>query len=249
MKLQILSDLHIEFAPYEIVDTDADVVILAGDIHLGDKGFKWVYDNIKGKEVIYVLGNHEFYKAATPRLIEKLRIKSKGTNIHVLENDSVSINGVRFLGCTLWTDFQLMGKMDISLALAKLHMNDYEKIRLSPLYKKIQPSFTVVWHKQSKSWLKKEIEKCEETNIVVVTHHAPSIYSIPEKDRNDPLRATYASNMDKFVSSSKVTLWIHGHIHTAFDYYIGNTRIICNPLGYPDKLKKGFNPALTVELK
>lgn len=249
MKLHILSDLHIEFAPYEIKDTDADVIIIAGDIHLGEKGFKWAYDNIKEKKVIYVLGNHEFYKAATPKLIEKLRIKSKGTNIHVLENDSVSIDGVRFLGCTLWTDFQLLDKMDISIALAKLHMNDYQKIRISPLYKKIQPSFTVAWHNQSKKWLFKEIEKCEETNIVVVTHHAPNINSIPEKDRNDPLRAAYASNLEEYISSSKVKLWIHGHIHTAFDYYIGNTRIICNPLGYPDKPKKGFNPALTVELK
>ena len=86
MKLQILSDLHIEFAPYEIVETDADVVILAGDIHLGDRGFKWAKENIRNKEVIYVLGNHEFYREATPRLFEKLKEKIKDTNIHVPEN-------------------------------------------------------------------------------------------------------------------------------------------------------------------
>lgn len=248
MKLQILSDLHIEFAPYKMSETNADVIILAGDIHLGDKGFKWAYDNLKNKEVIYVLGNHEFYRAATPKLINKIKEKSNGTNIHVLENDSISIDGVRFFGCTLWTDFRLLNKMDISIATAALQMNDYEKIRISPTYKKCRPSFTVIWHNHSKKWLFNNIQKCDESKIVVVTHHAPSILSIPEKDRNDPLRAAYASNMDDLISSSKVTLWVHGHIHTAFDYQIGETRIICNPLGYPDTPKRGFNPKLMVEI-
>jgi predicted phosphodiesterase len=248
MKLQILSDLHIEFAPYEMVDTDGDVIILAGDIHLGDKGFKWAYDNIKDKEVIYVLGNHEFYRVATPKLINKLKDKSNGTNIHVLENDSISIDGVRFFGCTLWTDFMLLNKMDISLAMADLQMNDYRKIRISPTYKKCRPSYTVVWHNHSRKWLFDNIRKCQESKIVIVTHHAPSILSIPEKDRNDPLRAAYASNMDDFILASKVTLWIHGHIHTACDYHIGETRVVCNPLGYPDTPKRGFKPALMVEI-
>lgn len=249
MKLQILSDLHIEFAPYEIVDTDADVVILAGDIHLGDKGFTWARENIKNKEVIYILGNHEFYKEATPRLFDKLYEETKGTNIQVLENQSISIDGIRFLGCTLWTDFELLDNLDVSIASAKIQMTDYRKIRISPQYRKIQPSFTVVWHKQSKHWLKKEIEKYKGENIVVVTHHAPSINSIPIEDRKDPLSAAFASDMIDFISSSKIKLWVHGHIHTAFDYCIGKTRVICNPLGYPDEPRRGFNPALTVEIK
>ncbi len=248
MKLQILSDLHIEFAPYEIVDTGADAVILAGDIHLGDKGFNWARENIKKKEVIYILGNHEFYREATPRLFEKLEEKTKGTNIHVLENQSISIDGVRFLGCTLWTDFQLLDSLDVSIASAKMRMNDYKLIRISPRYSKIQPSYTVIWHKQSKNWLEREIKKYDAQKVVVVTHHAPSINSIPAKDRKDPLSAAFASNMVDFISSSKIKLWVHGHIHTAFDYRIGETRVICNPLGYPDEPRRGFNPALTVEI-
>jgi predicted phosphodiesterase len=248
MKLQILSDLHIEFAPYEIVDTDADVVILAGDIHLGDKGFKWASENIKDKEVIYVLGNHEFYKEATPRLFEKLRIKTKGTNIHVLENESFSIDGTRFLGCTLWTDFELLDTLDISIASADMQMNDYRKIRISPDYRKARPSFTVVWHKQSLRWLKEEVEKYKGEKIVMVTHHAPSIHSIPEEYRNDPLAAAFASNMVDYISSSNIRLWVHGHIHTAYDYNIGETRVVCNPLGYPDEPRRGFKPALTIDI-
>ncbi len=248
MKLQILSDLHIEFAPCEYAATDADVVILAGDIHLGEKGFNWAAENIKNKEVIYVLGNHEFYKKATPRLFHKLREKAKGSNIHVLENESISLGGVRFLGCTLWTDFGLLGSLDASIVAAKLYMNDYSKIRLSPQYRKIQPSFTVVWHKQSKKWLQKEFDNREEEKMVVVTHHAPSIRSIPPGIHNDPLSACYASDMIDFVSSSKTKLWVHGHIHTVGDYHIGETRVVCNPRGYPDEPVKGFDPALTIEI-
>lgn len=248
MKLQILSDLHIEFAPYEIVDTDADVVILAGDIHLGDRGFKWARENIKNKEVIYVLGNHEFYKEAIPYLFEKLKKKTKGTNIHVLENESISIDEVKFLGCTLWTDFKLLNSLDVSIASAGMLITDYRKIRISPQFKKIRPSFTVVWHKQSKSWLKEEIEKYNDKKIVVVTHHGPSIQSIPEQDRKDPLSAAFASNMVDFIASSNIKLWVHGHIHTAFDYYIGRTRVVCNPLGYPDEPQRGFKHALTVDI-
>jgi len=248
MKLHVLSDLHIEFAPYSLSKTDAEVVILAGGIHLGDKGFKWAYENIKDKEVIYVLGNHEFYKEATPKLINKLKEKSKDTNIHVLENESISIAGVRFLGCTLWTDFNLLGKMDISIAEAALQMNDYRLIRVSPTYRRCKPSFTVVWHNKSEKWLFKEIEESKESRIVVVTHHAPSIMSIREEDRDDPLCGAYASNLEDSIASSKINLWIHGHIHTAFDYYIGGTRVLCNPLGYPDNPKRDFNPELIVEI-
>ena len=248
MKLQILSDLHIEFAPYEMVETEADVVILAGDIHLGDRGFKWAKENIKNKEVIYVLGNHEFYREATPRLFEKLKEKTKGTNIHVLENQSVSIDGFRFLGCTLWTDFELLNKLDVSIATADMQMTDYRKIRMSPQYRKIRPSFTVVWHKQSKNWIKEEIDKYNDDPIIVVTHHAPSIHSIPDKDREDPLSAAFASNIIDFITTSNIKLWVHGHIHTAFDYYIGETRVLCNPLGYPDEPRRGFKPELIVEI-
>jgi hypothetical protein len=96
--------------------------------------------------------------------------------------------------------------MDISLTMAALQMNDYKNIRISPTYKKCRPSYTVVWHNQAKRWLQSQFENHKEEDIVVVTHHAPSINSIPSKGRNDPLRAAYASNMDEFVSSSKARL-------------------------------------------
>lgn len=248
MKLQILSDLHIELAPYQYQRTDADVVILAGDIHLGQDGFKWALENITDQKVIYVLGNHEFYGEATPQLISRLKQLSKGTNICVLENAAVSLNGVRFLGCTLWTDFQLLGDADVAIATARLNVTDFQQIRMSPQNRKIRPSHTVVWHKKSRRWMEQEIESCKDDKIVIVSHHAPSIRSIPESRRKDPLSAAFASNMNDFIKWTDAELWIHGHIHNSFDYFIGKTRVVCNPLGNIDELNDRFNPMLTLEI-
>jgi len=248
MKLQILSDLHIELAPYEFQRTDADVVILAGDIHLGQSGFKWALENITDQKVIYVLGNHEFYREATPQLIGKLKQLSKGTHIYVLENNAVTIQGVRFLGSTLWSDFQLLGDIDVAIATAQLNSTDFQQIRMSPQYRKIKPSDTVVWHNKTRRWIAQEIESRKDDKIVIVSHHAPSIRSIPEKDKSNSLSAAFASNMDDFIKWTDAELWIHGHIHESFDYMIGKTRVVCNPLGNVDELNDRFNPKLTIKI-
>ncbi len=143
---------------------------------------------------------------------------------------------------------QLTNTLDESMAAAKLWMNDYRKIRLSPQYSKIRPSYTIVWHQRSKKWLQTEMETCREEKIVVVSHHAPSMHSIPRGDRDKHLRAAYASNMEDFILSSNINAWVHGHIHKARDYNIGETRVVCNPRGYPDKPVRGFDPAFTIEI-
>lgn len=248
MKLQILSDLHIEFALFEPPKTNADVVILAGDIHIGEKGFDWAMENFKNQEVIYVLGNHEYYHQAIPKLTEKLRTRAKGTNVHILENEALTICDIRFSGCTLWSDFKLFGNPDVSVAVARDMMNDYRLIRLSPEYKRIQPSYTAVWHNKSRSWLEKEIKNCTNKKKVVITHHAPSILSVPAIYKNDHLSAAFASDMDGFVSAMGPDLWVHGHIHGSSDYHIGSTRVVCNPRGYPDENISGFRPEFITEV-
>ena len=107
MRLQVFSDLHLEFGPFEPVLKKPDVVVLAGDIHDGTAGVKWAKKSFRDCPVIYVLGNHEFYNHAMPDLIRELRREAKGSNVHVLENNAVEIGGFVFLGCSLWTDFQL----------------------------------------------------------------------------------------------------------------------------------------------
>src|SRR5690606_16443232 len=117
------------------------------------KGVDWALQTIKGKPVIYVLGNHEFYGATIQKLIHKLKEKTKGTNIHILERDVITIEGVNFLGCTLWTDFELFGDPRHAGYHCQQVMTDYRKIRHLPNYSKIRTIDTAVMHKRSHWWL------------------------------------------------------------------------------------------------
>jgi len=250
VKLRIMSDLHVEFGPYELPQTDVDAVVLAGDVHVKTNGVAWILKQFGNLPVIYVPGNHEYYGKALPRLADKLKEVTSDTNIHVLENDCVTIRGVRFLGCTLWTDFALLGDAMIAKDEARSRMSDYKKIRMSDAsYRKIYPNDTARIHSRSMRWLRTTLEegRSDETTIVV-THHAPSILSVEPKDRSDPVSAAYASNLEEMVSTSGATLWTHGHIHSSSDYMLGPTRVICNPRGYEDDVNPRFNPSFIVEV-
>ena len=183
MRLHILSDLHIEFGNFEISVTNADVVILAGDIHVGTKGVEWATEAIGGKDVVYVIGNHEYYRGALPKVTDQIKSISKHTNVHVLENDAITFGDVQFLGCTLWSDFHLQNNLDVSAITAAEKMNDYTLIRLSPKFRRLKPSDTAIIHRDSRLWLEKQINSNTDAGIktVVITHHAPSIQSIPER--------------------------------------------------------------------
>ncbi len=108
MKLHILSDLHTEFAGFSPPDTNADVVILGGDIGVGLGGIEWAAAHFADMPVIYVPGNHEYYGHAIE--LDDDLVNESVANIHVLNNDTVVINGVRYLGSTLWTDFRFYGE-------------------------------------------------------------------------------------------------------------------------------------------
>ncbi len=250
MKLHILSDLHIEFGNFEIPVTNADVVILAGDIHVGTKGIEWATEAIEGKDVIYIIGNHEYYQGALPKVTEKIKSISEETNIHVLENDAITIGNVNFLGCTLWSDFKLLNNLDVSVNTAAEKMNDYALIRLSPKYRRLRPSDTAIIHRNSRVWIENQLNSNTDANLktVVITHHAPSIHSVPERYKKDYLAAAFASSMEDLISDSNIDLWVHGHIHEPSDYKIRNTRIVCNPRGYVGEVHPGFIPEFTIDL-
>lgn len=165
-----------------------------------------------------------------------------------MENSFISIKDTIFLGCTLWTDFELFGNPRYAEYEATQKMMDYKKIRCSPKYSKLKPFDTAIINKKSVRWLKQMTSEAFSDKIVVITHHAPSKKSIPTKYQTDILSAAYASNLDTLVLESGAKLWIHGHIHDQLDYKIGSTRMVCNPRGYPDEINNFFNPGLVVEI-
>lgn len=248
MRIHILSDLHIEFGDFEIPNTQSDVVVLAGDVHVGRNALKWIRDHVLEKPVVYVLGNHEFYREAMPELTDRLRRLCEDSNIHLLENNAIEIQGTTFLGCTLWTDFGLMGNAEVSKYEAEEAMIDYKLVRVSPQYRKLRANDTAKLHFHSMQWLKTQLAKQDATRTVIVTHHAPSAQSIPEIYKGKLLNAAFASNLEDLISNSNVPLWIHGHTHFCVDYNIGRTRILSNQRGYPDTPVSGFNPGLVVEV-
>ena len=247
MKLQILSDLHTEFSNFDPPEIDADVVVLAGDIGVGTGGIEWAAQRFLVVPVVYVPGNHEFYGHDVSDM--GLFLDAAPANIRVLNDDACEIDGVRFLGSTLWTDFAFHGEGEAWFARrrAKALIEDFTSIRSgNRLY---TPEDSVDRHKVNIAWLVNELEKSFDGPTVVVTHHLPASPSIASQYKDDPLNPAFASRLDGIVEKYQPDLWIHGHTHVPCDYEIFGTRIVCNPRGYPAEASgRGFSPGLAVDI-
>lgn len=248
MRIQIISDLHQEFGLTELTFSNADLVVLAGDVNLGIKGIEWIKSAIKDKPVIYVLGNHEYYNGSYPKTLNKIKALSENTYIHVLENQSIEIEGITFHGATLWTDFSLFGNPRQYGIICQGRMNDYKKIRRDPSYSKLRTIDTYRMHNESLNWLDKSLKDNKDKLNVVVTHHAPSIKSIPDEFKDDPVSSAYASDLEEFILEHQPKLWIHGHIHKPARYMIGETEVICNPHGYIIDIYNGYEKELILDI-
>lgn len=199
MRIQIISDLHQEFGRTELCFDNADLVVLAGDVNLGTKGVEWIKQTIPDKPVIYVLGNHEYYKGSYPKTLHKIKDSAENSNVFVLENSFVDMEGIRFHGATLWTDFSIFGNPMEYGMICQPKMNDYKKIKRDPSYSKLRTIDTFKIHQLSKVWLQESLESSKEFKNIVVTHHAPSIQSVPEHYKEDPLSSAYASNLENMI--------------------------------------------------
>jgi len=237
MRIRVLSDLHREFSPMDLPDVAADVVVLAGDIDRGTKGVAWARQKFSDVPVLYVAWNHEHYDERIGRLHEKLREAAAGSNVVILENQTFELKGYRFFGATLWTDFALLGDRQSSMLRAGekgTGMNDYRKIRRHDT-NRLQPKHTALLHADSRLALTQFLASGDHTKSVVITHHAPSIKSLPARKHADLISAAYASNLEELITQRGPALWIHGHIHEARDYVIGDTRVLNNARGYSTK--------------
>jgi predicted phosphodiesterase len=251
MKLHVLSDLHLEFADFIPGPADADVVVLAGDIGKGAHGIGWARATFPDHDIIYVAGNHEFYGCNRLEILAKLRIEARECGVHFLDDEAVVIDGVRFLGTTLWTDFELFGSDDKPWCMkdAGDFMNDFRVIYEGD--KVFSPMDSVRLHQKSLAWLEHELQRPFDGKTVVVTHHLPSRQSVAERFQKSALSAAFASNLEHLLGEPAV-LWIHGHTHDSMDYEVMGTRVICNPRGYvlsssgPENFD--FDPGLVVEV-
>ena len=241
MQINFISDLHLEFGPLEIEPEAGDVLVLAGDIDIKGR-VDWI-NTIASKfnHVIYVLGNHEFYNGAMDSIYRKTR-ERLADNVHLLENESITIDDVTFHGATLWSDF--LNGNPMSYLQCDQAINDYRLIRAGDGKHRFKPQIAHSLHNISKVFLQENVKEGD----VVVTHMAPSLLSIHEKYKNDMnINGSYASDLSELILDTKPELWFHGHVHTSFDYTVGNTRILCNPRGYVgEELNSEFEPnALT----
>ena len=242
MRLRVMSDLHLEFGALELPRVEADVTILAGDIAVGLGGLEWAAERLDGP-LIYVPGNHEFYGQSAPEHRIDLDQAAAELGIHLLGEDTVVLDGVRFLGTTLWTDFDLHGTAVEAQSVAAAAMADYRRIRIHDQRREIRPNDTVSWYRRGRRWLEAELARPWGGPTVVVTPHAPSARSLASTFADHPLAAAYASQLDELVARSGAALWIHGHTHVCLDYTIGDTRVIANQRGYVDDPVRGFDPA------
>lgn len=250
MKVQVVSDLHLEFDDVVIPNGGADVLVLSGDImtanNIGAKTrdsvsdsklfnrYRGFFDRVSAEfeNVVYVAGNHEFYGSTYEKALETLHnFSASYSNVHFLECDFVDIGDTRFVGATLWTDIRRgdpMYKM-----YAKDGMNDYHYTRVKGdgTYRKMQPSDTIQMHMRSLSKICDYVR--EHSKCVVVTHHAPSHGSVEPHRVGSPLTPCYYSDLDLLIEDRpSIKLWTHGHIHSYSDYKVGATRVVANPRGY-----------------
>lgn len=276
LKIAIYDDLHIETDGAQRFElADADICVLAGDIcvaaHLAShrtdadarghkkactKFFQRVSD--KYRRVFYVMGNHEHYRGVfeqTPVLLRDFL--AQWPNITLLEKEGVVYEGVYFYGATLWTSVN--NNNPITVECLKGYLNDFTVIKRDG---------GATWH-PTMSYLDhlEALEKLEEhyqrflvlqdaragvREFVVITHHCPSELSLDERFK-DEVQGNYGyfSNLENFILDKDIAVWFHGHIHVDKDYYLGDTRIVANPRGYPYEIKfstSGFNERKVVEV-
>ncbi|MBV5268846.1 MAG: metallophosphoesterase [Afipia sp.] len=256
MLLWVMSDLHVELTrgwdlPAGAARPHFDVLVVAGDLMPRmERGVKWLLERVTDHPVIYVAGNHEAYGTDLDRTIEKARIAAAGTNVYILENDSVIISGTVFLGAIGWTDFNLFGNPERAMRIAGEAMNDYRRIRVENYTRRLRPMHTLGRHLQTRAFLQRELAKPKTLPRVAITHMGFHAEAIRRGFEHDLSSAAYTS-ADPIAGAD---LWIYGHTHESRDFRAGATRVVSNAKGYgpwrPNESWENpdFDPALVIEI-
>jgi predicted phosphodiesterase len=272
MRILPLSDLHMEstrgwdLPPLHELPP-FDVAVVAGDLTTRmARGVQLIHRWIPGRACLYVAGNHEHYGTDIDINVAKAREAAKGTSVLVASNDVHSIDGVDFLGCTLWTNFDLFGDRHKAMVLAGDMMNDFSKIRVDNYRRKFRPADALARHNESVAFLKNGLARSNASQKVVVTHHKPIATAGDLKAPDgypDLIQANYCSDLtaDFFVDGPDA--WVFGHTHQSVDAVVGRdrgrgrgpTRLISNAKGcgpwpgrFPSPENKNFDPHFVFEI-
>jgi predicted phosphodiesterase len=272
MKLLLLSDLHLELSDLSLPEAlDFDVAVLAGDIHWpGARLHEWLARTPalqRARAVVGVSGNHEYFERVLQHegsVLQQAARAASSPPVHRLDCGEAQIDGVRFLGCTLWTDFELRidtpqgpcADRDRGMATAARLMADYRSIAWSgapgATPRPMTPYDTLRMHRHQRQWLQGKLAEPCKGPTVVVTHHGPHRRSLASRYAADWVSTAYLSELpDTFFEVP--ALWVHGHTHSSHDYRVGNCRVVCNPRGYqtaamPWPENAAFDPAKVVRV-
>jgi predicted phosphodiesterase len=254
MKMQIFSDLHIGFAPIKPIRIAADVgaAVIAGD---ACEGALQAFEHLRRIvpmhiPIVMVMGNHEYYRRFIPDELAIARQMAPSFNIHLLENDTVILNGVRFIGATMWTDYLAFGAANQAAVMEACcnAMNDHRLIgwQKKP-WLRFRPQEATLLNRQSREYLADTLAASFDGPSVMVVHHAVHWNSIAPRYLSDPVTGAFLCDCGPLLTELRPDLVVHGHVHNSSDYRVGRTRVICNPHGYGDE-NPSFDGALVVEL-
>lgn len=258
MKIHAISDLHLEFQPYNYELPDADVCLLAGDITLACEitrqsrtGYhtRAFFDRVQQKyaRTFYIPGNHEYYHGDWKKSHAHLRkfFRDFYPNVKMIQQDFEFYKGVTFIGATLWTDFNRANPLSMLDAVG--YMSDYNYIYDGAC--RLTPHDVLERNHKDREFIQRRIKmnsKNKDNKIVVMTHHQPSFQSVHVQYSGSPANCFFCSDFEHLLTP-QVKAWVAGHVHNNFDYMIGETRMLVNPRGYQNENPE-FNPSLVFEV-
>lgn len=270
MRCHYLSDLHLESQAFPWCLPEGDLLIIAGDLchaarldpvrsdkfskAMRDLVLRFVEDAIASyRRVLLIAGNHDHYDGVFGETAKLLRRHLPG--ITVLDNETVDVDGVRFFGSTLWSDFE--GRPDVMDGVRR-KMGEYFFVKVreaapdgTVVLRKFQPEDAANACQSAMAALKTAVTEANGKPLVVITHHAPSLQGLNPLHRGNGVDAAYASNLDPVIEAmDAIRYWVHGHTHVRKRYRIGETVVVSNARGFEgkDPSARSFAPSASFDL-
>lgn len=270
MHIQLLSDIHLEFNPKVLpeISEEADVIVFAGDICTDLEKVGPYFQSVRAKTsatILYILGNHEYYclpkqtrffgstLSDYKNVLTKKSSKYYVEDLHILEKDSFFKDDVKFIGTTLWTNYDDYRCENA----ARSHMHDFKYIKTANYNSQTKRSINYVTtqeivdtYDKNRAWIEQEFRYHPGSAVktVVVTHHGPSFYCVHPRYRGSSMNGAFYAEISDVIMREKPIFWLYGHSHLPYECKIGNTMLYCNPWGYPDESKVTFKENLLLEV-